>query len=79
MDMKRAFGVEMMLLKSTLTVGRFAVRVVDEIASNGDSCAVFVFLSFTVDTDDSPVGDVTLAFFGDVVLAHEENCFCSGC
>ncbi len=27
MDMKRAFGVEMMLLKSTLTVRRFAVGV----------------------------------------------------
>ncbi len=59
--------------------GSAVARVVDEISSHGDSCVVFVFLSFTADTDNSPVGDITLAFFGDVTLAHEKNGFCSGC
>ena len=48
---------------------------VDQIASNRDSCAVFVFLSFSVDTYYSSVGFVTFAVLWNVRLADEEDCF----
>ncbi len=48
---------------------------VDQIASNRDTRAVFVFLSFSVDTYYSSVRFVTFAVLWNVCLADEEDCF----
>jgi hypothetical protein len=59
--------------------GSTVAGVVDQVASNHDSCVVFVFLSFPVNTYYSSVSFVTFAILWNVRLADEKDSFCCCC
>ena len=53
--------------------------VVDEVASHGDSCVILVFLSFSIDTYNSSIGDVAFLVLWNVCFVDEKDCFCHCC
>jgi hypothetical protein len=55
--------------------GATVSRVVDEVASHSDSGAILVFLSFSVDTNNSSISDVAFSVLWNVCFVDEKDCF----
>ena len=85
MDMNFALGVDISAVEQELDCeeirswGAAVSGVVDEVASHGDSGAILVFLSFSVDTYDSSVSDVAFSVLWNVCFVDEKDCFSRCC